>query len=160
MGRRRRRVALALVGLLGFGALATSGAPRALATDLDALRERAQRIADSVTELERELEALRARRARLQRAIVEHTQRIALLERAMQVARRHADEARRRYIERAVEAYKEGPTADLELVLSARSFAEVLDAAEAASNAAEEDRGALRDLEEVLAAQEETQRAI
>lgn len=134
-----------------------SSARPAAATDLESLRQRAQRIADDVTALEHRLESLRRRRERIDAEVVAFTQQLALLEAEMDHTAEKVDAARTRYVRRAVEAYKEGATSRLALVLSAEDFSDVLHATEAASRAADADVGALRTLRRSLREQERAQ---
>jgi peptidoglycan hydrolase CwlO-like protein len=137
---------------LCLAALAGASTRTAVATDLDTVRERAQRVADEVSSLERRLEVLRAERARIESDVVGLTRRIAALELVIDHSEERADDARRRYVERAVEIYKDGATADLALVLSARDLGDLLAVAEATSRAARDDRRALEELAAALAA--------
>jgi rare lipoprotein A len=154
-----RGTRLALVAALACGCLLAALRP-AVATDLDALRSRAQRVADQVTSLEHRLQALHSERARVEDEITSTTQQIAILEMEILDTRRAVARAGERFVQRAVELYKQGPAARLALVLSARDLNTMLDAAAAASNAAAQDAGALGALQDVLADQERVQREI
>jgi rare lipoprotein A (peptidoglycan hydrolase) len=133
------------------------------ASDLESTRRRAQSVAERVSDLERRLATLRARRATLGESVVATTQHIVALEAEMGATRRALEIARARYVGRAVEAYKEGPTGRLALVLSVEHPADLLDIAEATSRAAQADRrsltGMLRSLETSERAQEEVDAA-
>ncbi|MFN2488168.1 MAG: septal ring lytic transglycosylase RlpA family protein [Actinomycetota bacterium] len=157
-GRRSARILGA--ALLCVAAIAGSSLRPAVASDLETLRERAREIADEVTALEHELDKLRGEREAIESEIARLNQQIALLEVAIAQSERDVARTRDLYAERAVEAYKEGPTADLALVLSARDLGELLDAAEVAGNVAERDAGALEDLLVALEARERSQDGI
>jgi rare lipoprotein A (peptidoglycan hydrolase) len=135
------------------------GTGPAAASDLESIRRRAQAEAAHVSDLERRLQSLRSRRAALSDRVVAATQRIAALEAEMGDTSRALAHARDRYVNRAVEAYKNGPTGRLELFLSAQDPADLLDIVEASSRAARADRrslqGLLESLEARAAAQEE-----
>jgi rare lipoprotein A (peptidoglycan hydrolase) len=156
---RRPRPAHVAAALLGALTLAP-GLPRAVAADLETVRERAQRVADEVTALERRLQGLRERRAVLEQRITASTQRIAALEVEIHATEAGLEEAQRRYTGRAVEAYKDGPTSQVALLLSSRDLPALLDAAEALGNAAEADVRALEGLLDAIEAHERVQREI
>jgi hypothetical protein len=82
-----------------------------------------------------------------------------LLERRLESTSERLERARSRYVERAVEAYKEGPTGRLALVLSADEPSDLLDIAEAQSRAAAADRDTLARMQRALAAQSRAQEA-
>jgi rare lipoprotein A (peptidoglycan hydrolase)/cell division protein FtsB len=152
-----RRIARVLIAC-GLAVLPLLGpSPAATATDLRSLRERAQRVADEVSALEHRLESLRARNAELDERIARLSQRIAVLEGAIHAEEAALETAHSAFVERAVEAYKAGPTSELALLLSARDIGGLLDAAEGLSNAADDDLRALRDLVRAVEALERTQ---
>ena len=158
MSLRRRLRPRALVAVLLFiGAAGAAPVRPARATDLDDLRERAQQVADQVTSLETKLQGLRLERERLGEDITTLTQEIALLERTIDRRSTEADQARSRYVERAVEVYKDGGTSRLGLLLAADDFADVLDIAEAVSRASSADVDALRELRIAVREQERAQ---
>ncbi len=127
-------------------AVAAAAAP-ATATDLDALRGRAQKVADEVSSLEHDLEGLRAREARLEQKIASVTARIGALESQIHDARADHDTALEVFVDRAVEAYKSGGvTTRAALLLSARDMSDLLTLVEASERVAELDSAALRDL--------------
>jgi peptidoglycan hydrolase CwlO-like protein len=143
MGLKRRRCRRAVAAIVLAAAAGATSAP-ASDTDIGTLRERAQRIADEVTALERGLRQLRDERARVERDIVRGTQELALLERRANDLAREVAAARARYVERAVEAYKDGAVSPLAVILAADDVSELLAAAEAASRAASADIGTLK----------------
>jgi peptidoglycan hydrolase CwlO-like protein len=135
---------------------ATTARPAA-ASDLATARRRAQAVADRVSALERRLAANNAEQARLEARVLTATQGIAALEARMGATTRTLERTRDRYVERAVEAYKRGPAGPLALVLTADELNDLLDAAEAASRAAEADRDSLGTMQEALAAAQRAQ---
>ncbi|CAN5696926.1 hypothetical protein BH24ACT26_BH24ACT26_18750 [soil metagenome] len=149
-----------LAAALCLAALAAASPRPAVATDLESLRERAQVAADQVSALEHELEALRNRHELLAADVVRQSAQINLLEVAIHDTEADVARARDRYVERAVEAYKEGPTSDLALVLSSDDLVELLDAAEATDRAAADDRSALERLQVALSKQERAQKEV
>jgi rare lipoprotein A (peptidoglycan hydrolase) len=153
-----RVIRVAIATLVGVATL--TGLRPAVATDLESLRARAQRIADRVTDLEHRLNELGARRAALEERTTRATQAIALLQVQIRDTHSALRAARARYVSRAVEAYKQGPTSDLALLLAADDLPALFDAAEAASRAAEEDVEALDDLVAAAAAHERVQKAV
>ena len=157
--RRNRPLPLrALVGVLLCLVAGAATRPRpAAASDLDELRARAQRVADEITALEHRLEDLRTERARLDDEIESLTQEIGLLERTIDESEGRVASARARYVERAIEAYKDGGTSRLGLLLSADDMSDLLDIAEAMSRAATADVDALQDLRGALREQERAQ---
>jgi peptidoglycan hydrolase CwlO-like protein len=148
-----RLLGRALLAAALAAAVAAGGPRPAAATDLETMRARAQKAADEVSALEHRRDALDTRRQRLQEGIAAYSQQVALLESAISETRARVERAKRRYVARAIEAYKQGPTARLAILLSAHDLAGVLTAAEAASKAAEHDAGALRGLVDALDAE-------
>jgi peptidoglycan hydrolase CwlO-like protein len=152
-----RKVARALLAS-ALAALPLLGTPRAAtATDLRSLRERAQRIADEVSALEHRLESLRSRNVALDERIARHSERIAVLETTIHAEEASLEAAHSAFVERAIEAYKTGPTSGLALMLSARDMAALLDTSEALSNAAHDDLRVLGELLDAVEALERTQ---
>jgi rare lipoprotein A (peptidoglycan hydrolase) len=139
-----RALALALLVLVAGTVSPRPG--RAQVTDLSSIQQRAQSLADEVTELERNLDGLNAKRARLEQEIASASSAIGLLE----LERHHADlaydEAFNRYIARAVEAYKNGGSTDLALLLSSQNLSQLYTLAEAQQASADEDSQSLAEL--------------
>lgn len=156
-GRRIAR-GMAGAGMAGLIALGAASAP-ATATDLEALRSRAQRLGDAVSELEVDLASLTEKEERLGHEIAAASADIGVLEAEMHDIDGAYDEALEEYIERAVEAYKTGPTGDLALLMSARTLDELFTYAEVRAHIARQDAHALDELvaskEASLRAQEE-----
>jgi rare lipoprotein A (peptidoglycan hydrolase) len=128
----RALVPAALATLVAAGAMHP-----AAATDLDELRDRAQRAADEVTALEHRLASLRAKQTRLEADIVRASREIGVLEVERQEADAAYRAARAKLVERAVEAYKEGTAAKLDVLLTARSLSDFVVLEKASGRAAE-----------------------
>ena len=128
----------------------------ATATDLDSLRGRAQAVADEVTALERQLAPLRAKQERLQTKIDLESEHLAVLEVEIADAREAYQAALDVYVDSAVEAYKRGPTNDVELLLSARTLTDLYTLSKAADRVAELHE---ESLEVLLAAKEAAEAA-
>ena len=143
MSRYRRPARRALVCLCAIIAAAGAAPGPAGASDLEALREEAQEIADDVTGLERDLDYLRARAQSLDAQIRDANLDIAALELESHTSEVAAAAARERYVARAVEAYKRGPDASLALLLSAEDVDDLVTLAGAASASAHRDSTAL-----------------
>lgn len=156
-GRRIAR-GMAAAGMAGLVAVGTASAP-ATATDLEALRTRAQGLGDRVSALEGELASLTDKQTRLSEEIAQDSADIGVLESQMHDIDRIYGEALEEYIDRAVEAYKSGPTGDLALLLSAQTLDEVFTYTEVTAHIAREDARALDELvaskEAALATQDE-----
>ena len=134
--------------MAGLCALALTGP--ASAADLEQLRSRAQELAGQVSGLEVRLEDLSGTQAALDIEIAETSARIGMLEVQLRDGERAIDEARKRFVERAIEAYKGSSTSRLALLLSAEDVTDLLTIAEVTSKAAESDAEAL---DELVAAQ-------
>ena len=155
---QRRPLPRALVAIaLCLTVAAVSQPPTARAAYLDDLRRRAQEVADEITSLERRLQELRAERERLDAGIVSLTQELALLQRTIDQRASRVAAARTRYVDRAVEVYKNAGTSHLEALFAARDLGELLDIAEAVSRAASADADSLQDLRGALRAQRRAQ---
>ena len=127
--------------------LAAATLPRtAAATDVSELRRRAQSIADEVSALEHRGARLEARARRLNQEITAATTEIGTLELEIHNASAAVDVARKRYVARAVEAYKSGATTRLAMLLSARSLGELASLAEATYALGASESAALADL--------------
>jgi rare lipoprotein A (peptidoglycan hydrolase)/uncharacterized protein YoxC len=121
--------------------------PAAVATDLNELRRQAQLLADEVSSLEHRRADLLDRSKVIQDRVVQVTAEIGVLEAEIHDANAAVAEARERYIERAVEAYKRGSVTRLALLLSADSLGELMTMAEATLSAGDIEADTLADLE-------------
>ena len=151
MRKRTLQTALA-AALLGIAALAAQ--PPAGAADLDSLRARAQLIADQVSAREHDLERLETRHALLTQQITEASSEIGVLELELHRAEAAHAEAAQEYIDRAVEAYMDGSTTHLALLLSAKDMNQLFTIAEATAASAQEDAASV---DEALQAQQEAE---
>ena len=132
--------------------------PSAEAADIESLRERAQAMADRVTEFERRLSDLEDRKDGLAQEIGDSSAEIGVLEIALNDAERSVDAARETLEERAVEVYKSSITGDdLEKLLSASSLHELEMIAEVQVAAAQADEGALEEFQSTADEAELTQ---
>lgn len=150
--KRTLRAVAAALAVVG-AALAAPGT--AAATDLEALRERAQFIADQVSAREHDLARLERRLATLSEEIEEAGSRIGILELELHRVEAARDRAQDEYVERAVEAYMDGSTTHLALLLSSKDMTQLFTLVEATMASAEEDAAAV---EEAVAAQEAAER--
>ena len=148
-----RTVSVLVAGLLGVALIQ----PTAVATDLNELRRQAQALADEVTSLERDRASLLERSDRLSKRITYVTAEIGVLESEIQDANYAVSEARERYIERAIEAYKTGSVTRLALLLSAESLGELMTMTQATLTAGEIDGQVVTDLETARTRVEEAQ---
>jgi len=142
-----------------FGALLTVAALAAQApagaADLASLRARAQLIADQVSAREHDLERLESKHALLTRQITEASSEIGVLELELHRAEAAHAEASQEYIDRAVEAYMDGSTTHLALLLSAKDMNQLFTIAEATVASAEQDAASVG---AALQAQQEAER--
>ena len=138
-----RTVSVLVAGLLGVALIQ----PAAIATDLNELRRQAQTLADEVTALEHDRASLLERSDRLTKRITYVTAEIGVLESEIHDANAAVSEARGRYIERAIEAYKTGSVTRLALLLSADSLGELMTMAEATLAAGEIEGEVVTELE-------------
>jgi rare lipoprotein A (peptidoglycan hydrolase) len=138
--------ALGLAVLVAVSGAVAPRASRAEPTDFSSLQERAQRLGDQVTSLERDLEGLSARRAQLERDIAAASSAIGLMELERHDADLAYDSALNRYVQRAVEAYKDGSASQLAILLSSQSMSQLFTLAEAQLASAEQDSDALTTL--------------
>ncbi len=129
----------------------------ATADDLEAARDRSQTAGDEITALEHELAALRDETKQIRSEIEATSRDIGVLETDIHAAEAAVARARDRYEERAVEAYKAGPAAQIELVLSAKDMSDLYALAEATEQVSALDAEALEDLIEASAAAEAAQ---
>ena len=140
--RRTLRAVLAALALVGAGL----SAPRAAtASDLDELRQRAQLVADQVSAHEHDLSRLDLERASLVAEIDRASSEIGLLELELHRAEAAHHQAMQDYVDRAVEAYMDGSTTHLALLLSSKDMNQLFTIAEATVASAEEDAVALGD---------------
>ncbi|MGH2737062.1 MAG: septal ring lytic transglycosylase RlpA family protein [Actinomycetota bacterium] len=137
-------------GLAGLTLVAiglAAGVTQASATGVDGLRVRAQRVADEVTGLERRLEGLRARKITVNDRMIALTSQIGRLEADLHDFNAAHEAALESYVQRAVEAYKDGASGTrIDMLLSTRDVTDLLTVAEAASVAATLDAERLADL--------------
>lgn len=148
--RLTTRSARALVAAALACAAVAGGLRPAAAADVATLRRQAQAVADEVSGLEHRLSALEGEKTRLAATIAASSRRIGILELAMRGTRARVSRARARVVDRAVEAYKQGPTSGLALILGAHDLSGALAAAEATGHAAQRDRRSLDDLHAAL----------
>lgn len=145
----------------GLALLIAAGAAAPVAgADLEQLRERAQRIGNNVSELERELAGLNDTRDRLENEIAEASAEIGILEAGVSDAERRYEEALDRYVDRAIEAYKAGPAEDLALLLSATTIDDMFTVIEVQRRSAVDDVAALELLQSTQEAAERVQAEI
>jgi rare lipoprotein A len=149
-GRALVAAALACATALAAGRGATAG-------DLETARERAQSAGDEITALERELSSLRDETEAIRSEIESTSRDIGVLEGDIHTAEADLAAARNRYVTRAVEAYKAGPSAHMELVLSARDLSELYALAAATEHVSALDAEALEDLMRASATAEAAQ---
>ena len=121
--------------------------PSAVATDLNELRRQAQAIADEVSDLEHQRATLVKRSERLEARVTRVSAEIGVLEAEIHDANAAVSEARDRYIDRAIEAYKTGSVTRLALLLSADSLGELMSMAEATLNAGQIEGEVVEELE-------------
>lgn len=117
------------------------------AADIEDLRRRAQTLGDRVTELESELARLTARETSLKQRMDHASAAIGVLELEKHELDARYSAARERFVARAVEAYKDGATSDVEMLLGARTVSQLLTLAEAQVRAADKDSLFLEELE-------------
>lgn len=139
---------------------AAASAPVASARDLEQLRSQAQKLGDKVSDLERDLAALNDTRERLANEIADSSAEIGILETGVQDAEGRYQEALDRYIERAVVAYKSGPSEDIALLLSTTTIDDFFTMVEVQRRAATEDQEALDALRSTKDAAERVQEQI
>ena len=146
-----KRTLRAVVTALAVVGAAFAAPGTATATDLEALRERAQFIANQVSAREHDLARLEQRLGTLSKEIEEASSRIGLLELDLHRAEAARDRAQEEYVDRAVEAYMDGSTTHLALLLSSKDMTQLFTIAEATMASAEEDAAAM---DEAVAAQD------
>ena len=142
----------ALVCLAALTGAVVASNPSAEAADIRTLRERAQAVADRVTELERRLSDLEQRKEQLAEEVGNSTVGIAVLEIELGEVERSLTEARSVVEARAVEVYKSSVTGeDIEKLLSAQDLHELELIAEVQAAAASADDSALEEFEQTEA---------
>ena len=139
---RTLRASLAALALVG-AALAAPGP--ATAADLETLRDRAQFVADQVTAREHDLQRLTQRHSKLSDEIESASRDIGILELELHRAEAAHQRAMDDYVARAVEAYMDGSTTHLALLLSSKDMNQLFTIAEATVASAQEDATALND---------------
>lgn len=158
IGRKRTLRAVAAAACLAAAVLAAPGP--AVATDLDELRQRAQFIADQVSAREHDLERLNRRHSSLSDEIDAASSQIGLMELELHRAEQAHTAAMEDYVERAIEAYMDGSTTHLALLLSSKDLNQLFTIAEATMASAEEDGEALTEALGAQVAAERRQAAI
>ena len=136
--------AIAAVSLAAL--IAGASLQSANATDLDALRANAQKVGDEVSRLEHERASLETTAATLDREIDGTSQEIGLMELQLRDTEAAYDRALDRFVARAVETYKSGPSSELALFLSAENLNDAFAIADASSASAREDARSLEEL--------------
>jgi rare lipoprotein A len=127
-----------------IAAILAASPPAAEADDLDALRSRAQAVADEVSALEHRLAELRAEKRRIHEAIDTADRAIGALELRRHETERAYENALDDYVARAVDVYKSSsPGVSIELLLSARDLNDLIAFAHLTSSSAEAAREAL-----------------
>lgn len=155
----RKRTLSAVVVTLGLLGAALGAPGPATAADLESLRDKAQFVADQVSAREHDLARLGQRHARLTEQIDAASSEIGVLELQLHRAEAAHDRAMEDYVDRAVEAYMDGSTTHLALLLSSKDMNQLFTIAEATVASAAEDATALDDAlataEEAKARQEQ-----
>jgi rare lipoprotein A len=146
MGGRTSPRGRALIAALLAGATALAASRGATASDLETVRARAKTAGEQITALEHELAALRDETKAIKAEIEAASRDIGILEAEIHDAEAAFTRARDRYVDRAVEAYKAGPTAQIEVVLSAQNMSDLYALSEAAEHVSSLDAEALDEL--------------
>ena len=154
MGGRNSSIrrALAVGALLAVAITAQNAA----ATDMATLRAKAQTVGDQVTSLSERLDHLAEQRQELSGQIEQANQDISAVEYQIVETENAFDAARARFEERAIEIYKSGTGAELEMLLSAQTLTEMETVTQAMSEASAVDEEVL---DELLAAKFEAESA-
>lgn len=142
----------ALVGAL----VAAPGTP-ALAADLKTLRVEAQAAADQVSALEHRYDSLETKSERLGTQIESLTQQLGKHELEAERAEAALRNATDTYVERAVAAYKAGPSQRIALLLSAETIADLAAVTEMSAHVAGLDAA---DIEELTRAEDAARDAL
>ena len=158
MGGIRRSAWRVLAALAAM--LVAASAQQAGAEDIDALRAEAQSVGAEITAMGERLEELGRASRELSEEIVRTDQEVGELELQIAATEDAYEEAEARFEERAVEVYKDGGGAHLEMLLSAETFAQMETVAQAMSESAELDGAVLDDLVAARADAEEAQAAL
>ena len=156
MGGKALLRSRAVVAAVLAGATALAASRGATASDLETARARAQSAGEQITALEHDLAGLRDETKEIKADIEAASRDLGILEADIHDAEAAFERARDRYVDRAVEAYKAGPAAQMELVLSAQSMSDLYALAEAAEQVSSLDAAAL---EELLAARAQAEEA-
>ena len=130
------------------------------AADLEQLRSRAQGLGDTVSGLERQLADLNETRDKLSTEIAEASAEIGILEAGVNDAEDRYEEALDSYVDRAIAAYKSGPSEDLALLLSTTTIDDFFTIVEVQRRAAAQDQEALALLQSSKDAAERVQQEI
>jgi rare lipoprotein A len=141
-------------------AAAATRAPANPPASLESLQKQAQSLGDAVSGLEHDLQALDVEKARLGREISDASAEIGVLESGMQDAQQAYDAALGSYVARAVDAYKEGVSGNLDYLMSARTFDELDTLMEARARTASEFGKALTEAKSAREAAERLQSEI
>ncbi|HET7481821.1 MAG TPA: septal ring lytic transglycosylase RlpA family protein [Actinomycetota bacterium] len=149
-----------MVAAAALVAAVATRAPAQPSESLTSLQEHAQRLGDNVTGLERDLQVINDKKARLTREITEASAEIGVLEDGVHDAELAYQAALDAYVARAVDAYKDGASVNLDYLLSAETFEELDTVMEARAQSAGEFAEALRDAQEKKAAAERVQAQI
>ncbi|MEA2477858.1 MAG: rare lipoprotein [Actinomycetota bacterium] len=162
MSLLRPRAARALIAAgLVAAALASTGSATASGTDIGKLRDQAQSVADRVTALEHKVEKLDRARSSLAGRIDAASAAMSTLDLEISDADRAYNDARSRFVSRAVAAYESGSTGtQIALLLSARDVNQMLLFAEANDRVARSDRAMLTSLLASQQAAEAKRRAL
>ncbi|MDQ3940208.1 MAG: septal ring lytic transglycosylase RlpA family protein [Actinomycetota bacterium] len=143
LGIVRGVVAASVAGLVALGAMPLP----ATATDIESIRARAQGLGDEVSGLEARLADLNREKAVLTEEISAASAQLGVLEAEVTDARHAHEAALDEYVQRAIQAYKSGPSAELELLLSATTLDQLAAAAEVSAYSARRDGRAVTQLE-------------
>jgi peptidoglycan hydrolase CwlO-like protein len=147
-------------GLVVLGLLIAALGPQASAADIESLQDEAGVLAAEVTNIERELAVLGEQSTALTEQISATSAEIGVLELQKHELEAALTEAHDVFVDRAVEAYKDGPTARLALLLSARTMSQLLTIAETQLRAADSDAAALAGLKRAQTLAEHKQQAL
>lgn len=141
----------------GVVAAVAATAQHAAATDIDALRSEAQLVGDEITAMGERLDELEDRREAIEEEILETDAEVAELELRLADTEDAYGSAVERFEARAVETYKSGTSAQLQLLLSAETLTQIETVAHAMEEAAALDEAALDDLVAAKSAAEEAE---
>lgn len=133
-------------GVALAGALVAAPGTQAVAKDLETLRAEAQAAADEVSALEHRYDTLETKSERLRAEIDSITQELGRHELEAERTEAALRDATDVYVERAIAAYKAGPSQRIALLLSAETLSDLLAVAEMSGRAAGLDAGDIEDL--------------